>query len=65
MTVCVCVCVCARTAVPGSSGRLHPAGSGESGGVSVGQQPGAGGRVSVAAGSSLQLAGGDPQPRPL
>lgn len=53
----MCVCV-----VPGSSGCLHPAGVGEGGGVSVGQQPGAGGRVSVAAGSSLQLTGGDPQP---
>lgn len=45
------VCVCA--VVPGPSGRLHPAGVGESGGVSVGQQPGAGGRVSVTAGPSL------------
>lgn len=39
--------------VPGSSGRLHPAGVGEGGGVSVGQRSGTGGRVSVATGSSL------------
>lgn len=49
--VCVSVCVCA--VVSGSSGCLHPAGVGEGGGVSMGQQPGAGGCVSVATGSSL------------
>lgn len=57
------VCVC--SVVPGSSGCLHPAGVGEGGGVSVGQQPGDSGRVSVAAGPSLQPTGGDTQPRPL
>ena len=51
-------------AVPGSASRLHPAGAGEGSGVAVGQQPGAGGHVSVAPGSSLYPAGGDPQPRP-
>lgn len=48
--------------VPGSSGRLHPAGVGEGSSVSMGQQPGAGGCLSVASWSSLQSAGRDPQP---
>lgn len=34
--------------VPGSSSRLHPAGVGEGSSVSMGQQPGAGGCLSVA-----------------
>lgn len=61
--VCVCICVCA--VVPRASGRLHPAGVGEGSRVSMGQQPRAGGRVSVASGESLQSAGRDSQPRPL
>lgn len=60
------VLVCAFcAAVPGASGRLHPAGVGEGGGVSVGQQPGARGRFSVAAKSSVQPAGADSQSCPL
>ena len=51
--------------VPGSSGCLHPAGVGEDSGVSMGQQPGAGGHVPVATGSGLQPSGGDSQPCPL
>lgn len=62
---CVSVYVPACAVVSGSSGRLHPAGAGEGGSVSVGQQPGAGRCVPLAAGPSLQPAGGDPQPRPL
>lgn len=51
--------------VPGSSGRLHPAGVGKGSSVSMGQQPGAGGCLSVASWPSLQSAGRDPQPRSL
>lgn len=57
--------LCSFSAVSGFAGRLHPAGFGEGGRVSVGQQPGAGGCVPLAAGPSLQPAGGDPQPCPL
>lgn len=57
--------LCVFAAVPGPAGRLHPAGVGEGSRVSVGQQPGAGGRVPLPAGPSLQPAGGDPQPRLL
>lgn len=45
--------LCVSAVVPGSSGCLHPAGVSEGSSVSMGQQPGAGGRVSVAAGSCL------------
>lgn len=49
-------------AVPGSSCGVHPAGVGEGGSVSLGQQLGTGGRVSLTARQGLQPAGGDPQP---
>lgn len=44
---------CVLAVVPGPSGRLHPAGVGKGSSVSMGQQPGAGGCVSVAAGPSF------------